>query len=149
MGLNMGAKAYNKMAKSKEPAKPIFVNALKAFLVGGGICLVGQGFTNYFVAQGMTPVQAGKPTAVIMVFLGALLTAFGGYDKLAKWAGMGSALPLTGFSNSMVSAAMEYKREGFVLGVGAKIFSIAGPVLMFGMATAFIVGVIYQLTGYF
>ena len=115
------------------------------YIVGGLICTLGQGVLNYFVSQGMSPKEAGGPTAAVMILLGALLTGLGIYDRLGKFAGAGSFGPITGFANSIVAPALEYKREGYVLGVGARMFQIAGPVLVYGMSTAWLVGLVHWL----
>lgn len=130
---------YQQMASKFKPARPILRNVLVAFLVGGIICMIGQIILNYFIGQGMSPKDAGGPTVAIMIFLGALLTGVGVYDELGKFAGAGSAVPITGFANSMVSPAIEFKREGYVLGLGAKMFTVAGPVIAYGSIAAIIV----------
>lgn len=131
------------MVNQKEPKPTLFKNMVWAFVVGGLICTVGQFFLNYFVSQGMNPKEAGTPVSIIMVFLGAFFTGLGWYDLLGKKAGAGSIVPITGFANSVVSPAIEFKREGLVFGVGAKMFQIAGPVIVFGISTAAIIGLIY------
>ena len=118
-------------------------NCILAFLVGGVICDIGQFFNNYLLGIGIPKDQVGTYVTIIMVFIGALLTGIGIYDKLANFAGAGSVVPITGFANSIVSPAMEYKKEGFIFGVGAKMFTIAGPVLVYGISSSVIVGIIY------
>lgn len=136
------------MAKQKEPARPILQNCLRAFLVGGLICVVGQMITTLFVTYaGMTKEQAGVPTLVILIFLSVLLTSFGIYDKLAQWAGAGSAVPVTGFANSMASAAIEHRSEGIVLGAATNMFKLAGSVVVFGSVAAFVVALIHWIIG--
>ncbi len=137
---------YRQRARDTEPKRPLARNLLVAFIVGGAICTVGQGVSNYLLAHGYTPKTVAEPLSIIMVFLGSLFTAFGIYDRLGKLAGMGSALPVTGFANSITSAAMEGRREGLVLGVGAKLFVIAGPVIVYGASTAFLVGIVVWAT---
>lgn len=141
----MAQQHYQKLVQEKKPPRPVVRNAVAAFLVGGLICTVGQLVMNYFVSRGMPAKEAAGPTAGVMVFLGALLTGLGIYDQIGRFAGMGSALPITGFANSIVSPAMEFKREGFVLGVGARMFVIAGPVIVYGLVTSFLVGLIKML----
>lgn len=131
---------FQYLARRAEPPKPLLGNVIRAFVAGGLISLVGQIVLGFFLGKGMSAEKAASPTAVTMVFLGALFTALGLYDRLAKWAGMGAALPITGFSNSMVAPAMEFRTEGLVTGVGARIFQVAGPVLLYGLATSFLVG---------
>lgn len=114
--------------------KPDYVgNALRAFLVGGLIALVGQGVTEYFLAAGYATPQAGARAAVVMVFLGALLTGLGWYDRIAQFGGAGAAIPVTGFANSVVAPAMETHPEGTVMGTGAQLFTVAGPVITYAV----------------
>jgi stage V sporulation protein AC len=114
-----------------------------AFLVGGTICLTGQVMMNVFMQEGLSKLEAGGATSTLLIFLGALLTGLGYYDELGKIAGAGSIVPITGFANSIVSSAMEFKREGFVYGVGARLFTVAGPVLVYGTMVSMLVGLIY------
>ncbi len=136
---------YEEKYKKYKPSPPLIKNALWAFFVGGIICIIGQFVQNIFIEQGMTIKEAGGPTAVVMVFISAFLTGIGVYDEIGQRAGAGSIVPITGFANSIVAPAMEFKREGYVFGIGAKMFVIAGPVLVYGMVTAFIIGLIYWL----
>lgn len=138
-------KEYQKLVNQKEPKPTLLKNIMWAFVVGGSICAIGQAFLNYFVSKGASPKEAGVPVAIIMVFLGAFFTGLGWYDLLGKVAGAGSAVPITGFANSVVSPAMEFRREGLVMGVGAKMFLIAGPVIVFGVMTSAVIGLIYYL----
>lgn len=134
--------AYNKSV-AKLKIKPNFLmNTVWAFIVGGLICVVGQLITNYFLILGLTKNDAGTATSTAMIFLGAFFTGVGIYDELGKHAGAGSIVPITGFANSIVAAAMDYKNEGFVFGVGARMFQIAGPVLVYGFVTATVIGII-------
>ncbi|TYQ16234.1 UNVERIFIED_CONTAM: stage V sporulation protein AC [Acetivibrio alkalicellulosi] len=134
---------YQQIAKSKEPKRPILLNSIKAFLVGGLICVIGQaikmGFIHYFE---FTEETAGNPTIAVLIFISTLLTSFGVYDYIAQWAGAGTAVPVTGFANTVTSAALEHRTEGFVLGVGGNMFKIAGPVIVFGVFSAFVVAII-------
>ncbi|KPU45344.1 SpoVA protein [Oxobacter pfennigii] len=116
-----------------------------AFIVGGLICDIGQFFVNMLMNSGMPLDEARGYTSLIMVFLGSFLTGLGVYDNIGKFAGAGSIVPITGFANSIVSPAMEFKREGYVFGVAAKMFLIAGPVLVYGITSSVIVGLIYYL----
>lgn len=135
-------KEYRRLVKAKTPAQPLLRNFAFAFLVGGAITTVGQGVLKFFVRHGMAPVTAASPTAAVMIFVGALFTGLGLYDSLSKVGGMGAALPITGFANSIVAPAMEFKREGYVMGVGARMFTIAGPVIVFGVVTALAVALV-------
>ena len=132
-------KKYQKIVQKARPRPPILLNCIRAFVTGGAICLVGQGVLNYFIDIGVKPPDSGGPLAGVMVTLGALLTGIGVYDAIGKFGGMGSALPITGFANSIVSPAMEFKREGYVLGVGARMFQVAGPVIVHGLVTSVVV----------
>ena len=136
---------YAQLVTKTNPRPPLLKNLLWAFVVGGLICVLGQLITNYFLGLGMSKKEAGVPTTVILVFLGSFFTGLGWYDELGKHAGAGSVVPITGFANSIVAPAMEFKREGYVFGIGARMFVIAGPVLVYGMVTSFIVGFIYWL----
>jgi len=145
---NLTPKEYQSMAKAKEPARPVFVNCLRAFVVGGAICVIGQIITTLFVAYaGMTKEQAGVPTVVLLILLSVVLTSLGIYDKIAQWAGAGSAVPVTGFANSMSSAAIEHRSEGIVLGVATRMFKLAGAVVVFGTVAAFVVAVVHWIIG--
>lgn len=136
---------YEKFIKDKVPRPNVVSNSVKAFIVGGLICDVGQFINNILKGSGLDKDGVSSGTAIILVFLGAFLTGLGIYDKLGRYAGAGSIVPITGFSNSIVSPAMEFKREGYVFGVGARMFIVAGPVLVFGISTSVIVGLIYYL----
>lgn len=136
---------YKNFVKNKRPKPPLLKNMIMAFIVGGIISVIGQIMLNYFISKGLTPSQAGGPTSIVMVFLGAFLTGIGVYDKIGKFAGAGSVVPITGFANSIVSPAMEFKREGYVFGVAAKMFIVAGPVLVYGITSATFIGLIYYL----
>ena len=134
---------YKKYADKKIPKPTYFKNIVWAFIVGGLICMLGQFIRNWLEGAGLDEKEVAAGSAIILVFLGAFLTGIGIYDKIAKFAGAGSAVPITGFANSIVSPAMEFKREGYVFGVAAKMFSIAGPVLVYGIGSSIIVGLIY------
>ncbi|HHW17957.1 MAG TPA: stage V sporulation protein AC [Firmicutes bacterium] len=134
--------AYSRLSEDYRPKRPIVRNIILAFVVGGLICVVGQFFLDYLVSRKLAPTQAQAMTSSIMVFLGAFLTGIGVYDKLGRLAGMGAALPITGFANSVVSPAMEFKREGFVLGVSAKMFQVAGPVIVYGSLVSVLVSIL-------
>ena len=138
-------KQYQSKVEGIVPKPPIGKNIIWEFFVGGIICVIGQWVQNYFLTSGMILKDAGAATSSVMVFLGAFLTGLGVYDQIGKRAGAGSIVPITGFANSIVACAMEFKREGFVFGIGAKMFVIAGPVIVYGLVTAFLVGVIRWL----
>ncbi len=127
------------MVKEVSPRRPVMRNVVAAFLLGGMICALAQIPFQLLLDQGMSPKEAAGPTISLVIFLGALLTGIGVYDELGRRAGMGAALPISGFSNAIVSAAMENKSEGLVLGVGARMFVVAGPVIVYGIASAFLV----------
>lgn len=138
-------KQYAQMTKTKSPDSPIGKNCLWAFLVGGAICTLGEAITNLYQACGLSEIDAASGASISLIFLGALFTGLHIYDKLAKRAGAGSLVPITGFANSIVSPALEYKSEGFVLGLGAKMFAIAGPVLVYGITASILYGIILWL----
>jgi stage V sporulation protein AC len=143
--MKITAKDYNKMAKQHSKNSPIFRNSLYAFFVGGGICTVGQGIQNLLKAFEMNKDGVSAGTAIIMIFIGAFLTGIGIYDKLAKYAGAGTLVPITGFANAIVSPAMEFKSEGIVLGLAVKMFAIAGPVLVFGIVASVVYGLVLYI----
>ena len=136
---------FDQLEQHLRPYLKLLRNCIMAFIVGGLICVIGQFVRNTFLYYGFTEEQVSSLTPMTMVFLGALLTGLGLYDKIAAKAGAGTIVPITGFSNAMVSPAIEFKKEGFVMGVGAKMFTIAGPVLVYGTGTSVIVGLIYYL----
>lgn len=133
------------MVKSTSPPSKSFKNIPIAFLVGGVICTIGQVILKVFERYNFDKVSASTWVSIILILTSAVLTGFGLYEKLAKHAGAGTLVPITGFANSVVSPALECKTEGFVLGVGAKIFTIAGPVILYGVAASIIYGLIYYL----
>lgn len=138
-------KIYNKMANEAAPKSKVFQDCLKAFLVGGLICDVGQFILNLSTQFGFSKEQVMNIVPIIMIFLGALLTGTGTYSKLANFGGAGTVVPITGFSNAVVSPAIEFKKEGFIFGVAAKMFTIAGPVLVYGIGTSVIIGIVYYI----
>lgn len=135
-------KRYQKLAKDHAPKAPIWKNVLLAFLVGGTICLIGQVVLHFFGHVERTSAEASATTLAAMIFLGAVLTGLGVYDDIGELGGAGAAVPITGFSNTVVAAAMEFRREGLILGMGAKMFVIAGPVLVYGILSGFFVTLI-------
>lgn len=134
---------YKKLTKEKSPNSNVVINCVKAFLFGGGICLLGQGLTQLYLYLGAGDKDSKTLTSVTLVFLGILLTVMGVYDNIAKSAGAGTLVPITGFANSIASAAIEFRAEGYVLGVGAKMFTIAGPVIVYGVSASVVYGIIY------
>lgn len=141
----LNKKEYKKYVKEKVPKPTYTRNIFWAFIVGGLICTLGQVITNWFSHMGASEKIAGSATSITLIFLGALLTGIGVYDKISKKAGAGAAVPITGFANSIVAPAMEFRREGLIFGVAAKMFIIAGPVLVYGIGTSVVVGLIYLL----
>ncbi|WP_235949822.1 stage V sporulation protein AC [Paenibacillus apii] len=141
--------AYKQMAKKHEPSRPVLKNCLRAFVSGGLICLIGQAIQQFFMANfDMNPREAASPTVAVLILISVILTCFGVYDKLAQWCGAGTAVPVTGFANSMCSAALEYRSEGIVLGMATNMFKIAGSVIVFGVVAAFIIGIVYIFLGH-
>lgn len=141
----MSREEYKKYVEKKSPNSRLLLNVSRAFLVGGLICMLGQFFMNSFNAMGFDKDITASLTSVVMVFLGVLFTALNIYDDLGKFAGAGSIVPITGFANSIASPAMEYKSEGFVMGIGTRMFLIAGPVLVFGISASILAGIIHYL----
>jgi stage V sporulation protein AC len=134
---------YQQLQSKHEIKRPVFMNCVKAFLVGGTICLIGQAVTYmYIYFFDFTEQSAGNPTVATMIFFSMLLTGFGIYDHLGQIGGAGSAVPVTGFGNAVISAAIEHRTEGYVLGVGGNIFKLAGSVIVFGVFSAFVVALI-------
>ena len=143
--LKITAAEYRRLAAKEKPAPLLLRNAVTAFFSGGAICLLGQAIQNSYIALGFNPEEVANPTVITVIFLASLLTGLGLFDRLACFTGAGTAVPVTGFANSLTAAALEFKKEGLVLGVGAKIFSLAGSILLFGVVTAFFVGLISAL----
>jgi stage V sporulation protein AC len=136
-------KKYEQLEKQYETKRPLLKNVVKAFFVGGFICLIGQAVTYMYIYYfNFTEQTAGNPTVATMVFLAMLLTGFGVYDHIGQFGGAGSAVPVTGFGNAVISAAIEHRTEGLVLGVGGNIFKLAGSVIVFGVFSAFVVALI-------
>jgi stage V sporulation protein AC len=133
---------YQKLVKRIKPKPPLLRNILGAFVIGGAICAFGQSLINFYLSFGMDKTGAGAAASATLVFLAALLTGLGIYDSIAKYAGAGTIVPITGFANSVVAPALEFRREGVIFGVGQKMFTLAGPVLTFGFVSAWIVGLL-------
>jgi stage V sporulation protein AC len=139
-------KNYQTLQQKHELKRPVFKNCIKAFLVGGIICMIGQAVSYFYIYYfNFTEQNVGNPTVATMVFFSMLLTGFGIYDHIGQFGGAGSAVPVTGFGNSVISAAIEHRTEGFVLGVGGNMFKLAGSVILFGVFSAFVVALIKTL----
>lgn len=147
--MNITPQVYREMSKQAEPKSKAAVNVSCAFAIGGGICVVGQLIRAVFEYAGFSSENAGIWTSVILVGLSAFFTGLGWYERLAKHAGAGTLVPITGFSNSVSASAIESQSEGLVLGVGTKIFNIAGPVILYGCTAAFLYGIIYYIFSMF
>lgn len=142
---NITSNQYNNMVDKKMPQSSLYFKSLMAFLIGGAICLIAQIFKNYLISLEINEVNASTYTSMFMVFLGSLLTGLDIYNKIAKLGGAGTLVPITGFANAIVSPAMEFKSEGYVLGLGAKMFIIAGPVLVYGITSSVVCGLLLLL----
>ena len=143
----MNKQEYNEYCEKKSPKSPIIKNCLFAFFTGGLICTLGQIFINIYKYFGFSKNDAGTLCSITLVFLSSFLTGLNIYPKIAKYAGAGTIVPITGFANSVASPALEAKSEGYILGVGAKIFTIAGPVILYGTLASFICGILYYMIG--
>ena len=141
----MDKKEYSKIVKKNSPNSKSGINCLKAFLTGGAICALGQGLTDLYTSLGLGRDDAGTLCSVSLIFLGVLLTALHIYDNIAKHAGAGTLVPITGFANAMASPAIEFKSEGLITGLGAKMFVIAGPVIVYGVISAVLYGAVLFL----
>ena len=145
----MTEREYGKLVKDMAPKSPIGKDCAIAFVVGGLICTLGQLAMNGYLALGLEKQDASTAASMSMVALSALLTGLSLYDNIAKFAGAGTLVPITGFANAIASPAIEFKTEGFILGVGAKIFQIAGPVIVYGVSASVVYGLIYWITTLF
>ncbi|MCL2087046.1 MAG: SpoVA/SpoVAEb family sporulation membrane protein [Oscillospiraceae bacterium] len=141
-------KEYGEIVKLRSPNTKVAVTCTKAFLFGGIICTIGEGFNNLYGFLGADTKTAGTLTAVTLIFIAALLTAFKLYHRMARHGGAGTLVPITGFANAVVSSGIEYKSEGYVMGIGSKMFLIAGPVLVYSVLTSVVYGIILRLTIY-
>ena len=141
---------FQDISKQAKPKPKYFKNIVLAFIVGGIICMIGQAINDFYMNfVGLDKLAASSATSITLIFIGALLTGIGVYDLIGKRAGAGSIVPITGFANSIVSPAMEFKREGYVLGVGANLFKVAGPVLVYGIGSSILCGFIYYIVKIF
>ena len=145
--MDMNNQEYNQYVSSRADPSPLWKDILWAFFVGGAICAGGQGLSTLYQSLGAGKDDAGTWTSVTLIFLASLLTGLGVFDNIAKRAGAGTLVPITGFSNAMVSPALEFKSEGFVTGTGAKLFTVAGPVLAYGISASVVYGVILWIIG--
>ena len=141
--MKLSKKTYSEIVKKSSPPTPIFKNCIIAFLVGGFICTLGELLTKFYAEIGLRQQQTKMLVPVTLIFLAVFLTAIKVFDNIGKVAGAGTLVPITGFANAVTSAAIEFKTEGFVLGVGAKIFTIAGPVIVYGTVASVVYGIIY------
>ena len=145
----MTEKQYARLVNDLAPKSPKLRDYLGAFCIGGTICLVGQVFLNWYQSLGLSEKAAGTAVSMTLVTLSALLTGLSLYDNIAKYAGAGTLVPITGFANAISAPAVEFKTEGFILGVGAKIFTIAGPVILYGVTASVVYGFIYWISTLF
>lgn len=141
--MELSKQEYQQYVKKMSPPSPLGKDVFRAFWTGGLICVIGQLIQTGWQSAGLDKTAAGTATSATLVLIGALLTGFGLYCKIASYAGAGTLVPITGFSNSIAAPALEFKTEGYILGVGAKIFTIAGPVIMYGTVASVVYGVIY------
>jgi len=145
----MTNKEYQKYVDKMTPNSPLAKDILLAFLFGGTICTIGQVIFNWYSTLELTKTVTSMLTSSTMVFIGAFLTGLGIYDKLAKYAGAGTIVPITGFANAVASPAIEFKSEGMVLGLAVKMFTVAGPVVVYGITSGFVAGIIYYVMSFF
>ena len=147
--MDMSNKDYDKFVQKRAEKSPIVKNCLFAFVIGGAICVLGQAIMDGFTALGLDKTDAGTATSVSLVALSALLTGLNLYNKLGRFGGAGTLVPITGFANAVVSPAMDFKTEGFITGMAAKMFTVAGPVIVFGVSASVVYGLIYWITTLF
>ena len=147
--MKMTKEEYKRLAQKSARRSPVLKNCAAAFLVGGFICTLGQAFRNLYEAWGAPEENVKTLVPVTLIFIAVLLTGLGIFDKIAKFAGAGTLVPITGFANAVVSPAIDTNAEGFILGVGAKIFTVAGPVILYGTLASVIYGVVYWVTTLF
>lgn len=140
---------YKAYVEKKTPKNNVYFNMIKAFITGGIICVVGQVILNFCKGQGLSDDIAGSWTSLILVLLSVVLTGFNIYPRIAQWGGAGALVPITGFANSVAAPAIEYQKEGQVFGIGCKIFTIAGPVILYGVFTSWVLGVLYWISTMF
>ena len=147
MFMEMNKDAYNAYVKEVTPVNPVWKNIVRAFVTGGAICTIGQVMMNWLMNYGMDEKTAAAWNLLVLILGSIVLTGFNLYPKIVKWGGAGALVPITGFANSVVSPAIEYRAEGQIFGIGCKIFTIAGPVILYGILSSWVLGVIYWLGG--
>ena len=147
--MNISNQEYGRLAKRMSPPSTMYKTIPMAFVIGGGICVLGEGLLNLYQWLGLDMDKSGMLTSMTLIFLSALFTGLKLYDRIAQHAGAGTLVPITGFANSVVSPALDFKSEGFVLGLGAKMFIIAGPVIVYGISASIVYGIIYYITTLF
>ena len=147
--MEMTEKEYGKLVKDMAPKSPIVKDCVFAFLIGGAICALGQVFINLYTLLDLSKTQASTAASMTLVALSALLTGLSLYDNIAKYGGAGTLVPITGFANAIAAPAIEFKTEGFILGVGGKMFTIAGPVIVYGLSAGVVYGFVYWITTLF
>ena len=147
--MNISNQEYGELTKRRSPGSKLYRTLPCAFLIGGAICTLGEGLLNLYESLGMDTDSAGALTSMTLVLLSALLTGLKLYDRIAQYGGAGTLVPITGFANAVVSPALDFKSEGFVLGLGAKMFVIAGPVIVYGISASVVYGVVYYIVGLF
>ncbi len=145
--MEINKEAYNAYVKEVTPVNPVWKNIIRAFVTGGIICTIGQVIITWLQSYGMDEKAAGAWNLLVLILGSIILTGFNLYPKIVKWGGAGALVPITGFANSVVSPAIEYKAEGQVFGIGCKIFTIAGPVILYGILASWVLGVIYWIGG--
>ena len=145
--MDLSPEEYQQYVKEKQKKSPLAKNLLFAFVIGGAICVLGQALLNWYQRLGLDRDQAGTAVSVTLIFAAAVLTGLGWFDKLAKRAGAGTLVPITGFANAMVSPALEFKSEGFITGTAAKLFVVAGPVLVYGISASILYGLLLYFLG--
>lgn len=141
--MNQFKNEYQNIVDQNTPKNDVWRNSIRAFLVGGIICTIGQAFIDLYMYFGLSFEESATLGTVTLILISAILTAFNVYDNIGKFGGAGALIPITGFANSMVASAMEYKKEGFIYGMGAKLFTIAGPVIIYGTIASVVIGIIY------
>ena len=145
--MDMTKKEYQEYVKRKQPRSPLGKDALRAFVTGGAVCVLGQGLSALYRNLGLEETPAAAAVSVTLVFLGVLLTALGVYDRIARFAGAGTLVPITGFANAVAAPALEFRREGLIAGTCARMFAIAGPVIVCGVGASVVYGLILNLLG--